>query len=162
MVDQETKYFLKDIYKKCVICHKYTHPKMKLIVGLNPAHDFNQVIALDLHEFGPGLWDLHMIDLFNRLSMAVVIHCKETGVIIDKFIQNWVAIYGALEISLFTDNGLEFNKTFPMMAEKNLSLKTTAAYSPLSNGIVEHHNAILTGIIKKKMLFLWKLLQVGM
>ena len=36
------------------------------------------------------------------------------------------------------------------MAEKfNLSLKTTAANSPWSNGIVEHHNAILIEIIKK-------------
>ena len=35
MVDQETKYLLKDIYKKCAICHKYTCPKMKPIVGLN-------------------------------------------------------------------------------------------------------------------------------
>ena len=36
------------------------------------------------------------------------------------------------------------------MAENlNLSLKTTAFYSPWSNGIVEHHNAILTEIIKK-------------
>ena len=100
IVDQETKYLLKFSYKKCAICHKYTHPKMKPIVGLNPANDFNQVIALDLHEFGPGLWDLHMIDLFSRLSMAVVIHCKETGVIVDENIQNWVAIYGALEIGL--------------------------------------------------------------
>ena len=53
-----------------------------------------------------------MIDLFDRLSMAVIVHSKEAGVIVDKFIQNLVAIYGALEIGLFTDNGLEFNKTF--------------------------------------------------
>ena len=73
MVDQETKYLLKDIYKKYVICHKYTHPKMKPIVCFNPAKDFNQVIALDLHELGPVLWYLHMIDLFSRLIMSVVI-----------------------------------------------------------------------------------------
>ena len=30
-----------------------------------------------------------------------------------------------------------------------ISLKTTAAYSPRSNDIVEHHNVILTEIIKK-------------
>ena len=36
------------------------------------------------------------------------------------------------------------------MAEKlDLSLKTIAAYSLGSNGIIEHHNAILTEIIKK-------------
>ena len=50
-----------------------------------------------------------MIDLFDRLSMAVIVHSKEAGVIVDKFIQNLVAIYGAPEIGLFTDNGLEFN-----------------------------------------------------
>ena len=145
MVDQETKCLLKNIYKKCAICHKYTHPKMKLIVSFNPA------IALDLHELGPDLWYLHMIDLFNRLSTAVVFCSKEMGVIVDEFMQNWVSIYGAPEIGLFTDNGLEFNnKTFQEMAEKlNLSLKTTAAYSLWSNGIVECHNAIPIEIIKK-------------
>ena len=49
MVDQGTKHLLKDIYKKCAICHKYIHPKMKPIVGFNPVNDFNQVIALDFH-----------------------------------------------------------------------------------------------------------------
>ena len=44
---------------------------MKPIVGFNPSNDFNQVIALDLHELGPGLWYLLMIDLFSRLSMAM-------------------------------------------------------------------------------------------
>ena len=65
--------------------------------------------------------------------------------------QNWVAIYGAPEIGLFTDNGLEFNKkTFHEMVEKlNLSFKTIAVYSLRSNGIVECYNAILTEIIKK-------------
>ena len=50
MVNQETKYLLKDIYKKCAICHKYTRPKMKPIVGFNLTNNFNQVIVLDLHE----------------------------------------------------------------------------------------------------------------
>ena len=91
-----------------------------------------------------------MIDLFSRSSTAVVIRRKESGVIVDKFMENWVAIYGALEIGLSTDDGLKFNKTFQEMAEKlNLSLKTIAAYSPWSNAIVECDNAILTEIIKK-------------
>ena len=51
--------------------------------------------------------------------MAVIIRSKEAGVIVDRFMQYWVAIYGAPEIGLFTDNGLEFNnKTFQEMAEK--------------------------------------------
>ena len=110
MVDQENKYLLKDIYKKCALCHKYTRPKMKPIVSFNPENDFNQVIALDLHELRPGLWYLHMIDLFSRLKKAVVIRNKEAGVIADKLMQNWVAIYGAPEFFFFTDNGLEFKK----------------------------------------------------
>ena len=123
---------------------------MKPIVGFNPANDFNQVIVLNLLELGPGLWYLHMIDLFSRLSMAVVICSKEADVIVDKFMQNLVAIYGTSKIGLFTDNGLEFNKTFQEMVEKlNLSLKTTTSYSPWSNSIVECYNAILTEIVKK-------------
>ena len=65
---------------------------MKSIIGFNPANDFDQVIALDLHELGLSLWYLYIIDLFCRLNMAVVIHSKEVNVIVDKFMQNWVAI----------------------------------------------------------------------
>ena len=93
MVDQETKYLLKDIYKKCDIYYKYTRLKMKPIVDFNLVNNFNQVIALDLHELGLGLWYLHMIDLFSRLRLTVVIRSKEAGVIVDKFTQNWIAIY---------------------------------------------------------------------
>ena len=45
MVNQETKYLLKDIYKKCAICQKHTCPKMKPIVGFDPANDFNRVLT---------------------------------------------------------------------------------------------------------------------
>ena len=46
-----------------------------------------------------------------------------------------------------------------MIEKLNLSFKTTAGYSIWTNGIVEHHNAILTEIIKKvkrKKVISWK------
>ena len=67
--------------------------------------------------------------------------------------QIWVGIYGAPEVGVYTDNGGEFNsQIFRDMAENlNMSVKTTAGYSPWSNGIVERHNATLTETLKKMM-----------
>ena len=65
--------------------------------------------------------------------------------------QIWKGIYGAPEVGVYTDNGGEFNsQIFRDMAENlNMSVKTTAGYSPWSNGIVERHNATLTETLMK-------------
>lgn len=52
---------------------------------------------------------------------------------------------------LFCDNGGEFNnEEMRDMAEKfSVELKTTAAYSPWSNSLLERHNHTLTDILLK-------------
>ena len=70
MVDQETKYLQRYLQEMCYLSQIHMY-YMKSIVGFSPANDFNQIIALDPHELGPGLWYLLMIDLFSRLSMAM-------------------------------------------------------------------------------------------
>ncbi|CAG2192303.1 unnamed protein product [Mytilus edulis] len=65
--------------------------------------------------------------------------------------QIWVSVYGALEDGVYTDNYGEFNSQFFRDMAENLimSVKTTAGYSPWSNGIVERHNATLTETVNK-------------
>ncbi|CAG2191494.1 unnamed protein product [Mytilus edulis] len=150
-VDSETKTILKDICTKCLICHKFKHPKAKPVVAFSHANDFNQIVAMDLHEIDHNFYYLHVIDLFSRLSAAAIIRRKDSKVIVDKFMQIWVGVYGAPEVGVYTDNGGEFNsQIFRDMAENlNMSVKTTAGYSPWSNGVVERHNATLTETINK-------------
>ena len=149
--DNETKNFINDVCSKCTICHKFKRPQGKPIVAFSQANDFNQIVALDLHELDHNIYYLHVIDLFSRLSAAAIIRRKDSQVIVDKFMQIWVGVYGAPEIGVFTDNGGEFNsQVFRDMAENlNMSVKTTAGYSPWSNGVVERHNATLTETLNK-------------
>ncbi|CAG2240933.1 unnamed protein product [Mytilus edulis] len=106
---------------------------------------------MDLHEIDHNFYYLHVIDLFSRLSAAAIIRRKDSKVIVDKFMQIWVGVYGAPEVGVYTDNGGEFNsQIFRDMAENlNMSVKTTAGYSPWSNGVVERHNITLTETINK-------------
>ncbi|CAG2221800.1 unnamed protein product [Mytilus edulis] len=106
---------------------------------------------MDLHEIGHNFYYLQIIDLFSRLSAAAIIRRKYSQLVVDKFMQIWVSVYGAPEVGVYTDNGGEFNsQIFRDMAENlNMSVKTTAGYSPSSNAIVERHNATLTETVKK-------------
>ena len=150
-IDSETQSMINDISEKCVVCHKLQRPQAKPVVGFSLANDFNQIVAMDLHQIDHNFYYLHIIDLFSRLSAAAIIRKKEPQVIVDKFMQIWVGIYGAPEVGVYTDNGGEFNsQIFRDMAENlNMSVKTTAGYSPWSNGVVERHNATLTDTLIK-------------
>ncbi|CAG2196694.1 unnamed protein product [Mytilus edulis] len=150
-VDSVTKAIVNDVCSKCIVCFKYQRPKPKPIVGFSHANDFNQIVAMDLHEIDHNFYYLHIIDLFSRLSAAAIIRRKDSQLVVDKFMQIWVSVYGAPEVGVYTDNGGEFNsQIFRDMAENlNMSVKTTAGYSPWSNGIVERHNATLTETVNK-------------
>ncbi|CAG2237353.1 unnamed protein product [Mytilus edulis] len=150
-VDSDTKAIVNDVCSKCIVCFKYQRPKPKPIVGFSHANDFNQIVAMDLHEIDHNFYYLHIIDLFSRLSAAAIIRRKDSQLVVDKFMQIWVSVYGAPEVGVYTDNGGEFNsQIFRDMAENlNMSVKTTAGYSPWSNGIVERHNATLTETVNK-------------
>ena len=150
-INADVPSIVREICSNCAICHKLKRPSAKPIVALAHANDFNQIVAMDLHEIDHNFYYLHIIDMFSRLSAAAIIRKKDSNIIVDKFMQIWVGIYGAPEVGVYTDNGGEFNsQVFRDMAENlNMSVKTTAGYSPWSNGIVERHNATLTETLMK-------------
>ena len=135
----------------CSTCIQFKRPPHKPVVGFSHASRFNEVVAMDLHEIEPNLWYLHIMDLFTRQSAASIIRSKSADVIIHHFLSNWVSIYGVPLVGLYTDNGGEFmNKKFLDMAGTlNMSIRTTAAYSPWSNGTLERANAVLTEMLLK-------------
>ncbi|PIK59085.1 hypothetical protein BSL78_03967 [Apostichopus japonicus] len=108
------------------------------------------MIAMDLHEIRPHLWYLHVIDLFSRYSAAVVITNKRSSTICEKILKIWIGVHGPPK-SILTDNGREFdNSELHDLAENfNITIKTTLAYSPWSNGLLERHNRTLTEILNK-------------
>ena len=70
--------------------------------------------------------------------------------IIKFFLKYWINLFGSLN-TVLNDNGGEFvSKEFFGLCENfNMKVKTIAVEAAWSNGICEHHNAIITDIILK-------------
>ena len=138
------------VVSHCKTCQQYKKPIPRPAVGLLKANDFNDTLAMDLHQLEQNLWYLHLIDKFSRFSNAVIIKSKSTNIIIKKILKYRICLFGSPN-TIFSDNGGEFvSKEFIDFCENfNIKVKTTAAEAPWSNRICERHNAIITYIILK-------------
>ena len=141
---------LTSIVDNCDTCLKFKKQAPKPAVGFPLATEFNEMVAVDLHQLENNLWYLHIIDEFNRFSAGAIMTSKQPSVFVDKFLQHWIAIHGAPK-KLYSNNGGEFsNKIVHDMCENfNIEVRTTPAMSPWSNGLLERHNQTLTDILVK-------------
>ncbi|CAG2196706.1 unnamed protein product [Mytilus edulis] len=75
---------------------------------------------------------------------------KKGSEFVKKFLESWISIHGSPR-RLYSDNGGEFNndEVRDMAENFNIEVKTTAAYSPWSNGLLERHNQTLTDTLLK-------------
>ena len=140
-----------EITNSCDTCIKLKRSPHKPAVGFPLTTEFNETVAVDLHELEKSkTWYLHIIDEFTRFSAGAIIHSKKATVFVKKFIQCWISVFGAPR-KLFSDNGGEFinNEVHDMCENFNMEIKTTAAYSPWSNGLLECHYYTLTEMILK-------------
>ena len=131
---------VKSVINDCDVCQRFGRALPRPVVGLPLAQEWNHTVSLDLHEVsgsGHSLWYLHMIDVFSRFSAAVFITNKRPTTINTEFSRNWCLSFGYPK-AVLTDNGGEFdNADFHSFAENaDIVIKTTAAYSPWSNGVV--------------------------
>ena len=147
--DEELEGQIKQVSKECEICRDYRRPPPRPVVGMPVGNDFNDCVAMDLKKFD-NVHLLHVIDHVTRLSACAVIRNKKPATIIDNLFKIWIGIYGSPK-QFLSDNGGEFNnETFRDLCEKlNVTVRTTAAESPWSNGICERHNAVLADMIRK-------------
>ena len=142
---------IKEQNTKCDICIRYKKAEPRPIVGLPLSSRFNGAISMDLKEI-KGHRILHIIDNFTRFSVACVVKNKESSEILDGLFKYWIGYFGPPS-KILSDNGREFdNSQFREMAQQmNISLHSTAAQSPWSNGINERHNAILADSVLKTL-----------
>lgn len=138
------------VTKDCSTCKKLGKAPSKPAVGFPLAHIFNEVVAMDLKVYSSGIYFLHMIDHATRYSQAVIIHNKKKETIVQGLITNWVQLFGAPG-KFLSDNGGEFvNEDLVELAEKfNITIKTTGAEAPWSNGMCERHNGLIALNVKK-------------
>ena len=67
---------LEQICKECNTCLLFKKPPPRPAVEVPSASDFNETVAMDLHELGQNVRYLHLIDEFTRLSAASIVHTK--------------------------------------------------------------------------------------
>ena len=134
---------MKEVSDRCNICQRYKRAEPRPVVAFSLASRFNQTVSMDIKEIH-GTKVLHLNDHFSRYSVAVKINSKEASEIVRNVFKHWIAYFGT-PTNFLTDNGREFNnEVFRDMAQNlNITVRTTAAQSPWSNGLNERHNGIL-------------------
>ena len=100
------KNYLDDIIKECDICQQFSKVKPRSIVSLPLAKMFNDIVSLDLKNWGNG-YILHIIDVWSRYSVSVFIPRKLPHLVIDQLMKRWRAIFGTMK-SILSDNGGEY------------------------------------------------------
>ena len=148
---QESDYNSKDLIKEiekvsenCDLCKCYRRDRSRPKASLLSPGEVNEIVCMDLKTLSTGHLMFHAIDLFSRFSSTTIIADKNRETIINTLFRYWIAIFGRPNLIL-TDNGGEFvNNDFIQMSEQlEISVKTTAAYAPYSNGVCERHNGVI-------------------
>lgn len=137
----------------CEHCVRYKRDPAKPRVSIWSPGDVNEVIAMDLKFLkvnGETLIMFHVIDLFSRFSLTKIIPNKTAETVLKAFFEIWIVIMGRPKCVLF-DNGGEFcNQLMTESCEDlGISIKTTGANSPWSNGMCERHNGIIANAFYK-------------
>ena len=140
---------LEEINKSCDLCKRYAKTPPRPVVGLPMATHFNETVAMGLKQWN-GRWILHIIDMWSRYTVSVLINRKKPSNVIDALMQRWVAVFGVMG-SIMTDNGGEFSsdETREVMSMLNVRLLTTAAESPFQNGLCERVHAVTDMMLLK-------------
>ena len=89
----------------------------------------------------------------TRFSLGAVVKNKSGPEVTDCFIITWIGIFGP-PVRILSDVGGEFVgiEEFNAMCELfGIEHRTTAGYSPFSNGTVERHNGIIGTMVKALM-----------
>ena len=147
--NENLKKEIRSVTENCETCLRFKKPPPRPVVGLPMATSPNECVAMDL-KFFHGQILLHLIDHATRWSSSCRIPSKNPKVVVKGIFKHWIQIRGA-PLKFLSDNGGEFmNEEFLSLCEKmNISVKTTAAESPWSNGLVERHNAVIAEMLDK-------------
>ena len=149
-LNSETSKLIEKVYNSCKTCLMYKNPSHRPVVGLSKASNFNDTIVMDLHQLGENLCYFDLIDEFSRFSSAIIVKTKSSKIITEKFLRNWITVFGPTS-KIFSDNGGEFvSQDFVDLCENfNINIITTPAELPWLNGVCEGHNKILPDIVLK-------------
>ena len=116
------------------------------------ATSFNEVVTLDLKEFG-SKYILRMIDAFLRFIVGKLFPNKRVDTIIQVLTDSWCMSLGFPSHGFFADNGGEFSnvKLDKLTSKLRLTVKFGPAYSLWSNELKERNHTLADMTIRKLM-----------
>ena len=145
--------YVDTVTDNCSVCKRYKKTPARPVVSLPLATEFNEVVAVDLKEWKPNVYFLHLVDVATRFSLASVVKRKTPEVIAEKIMTMWIGSGMGPPKRFLADNGGEFaNEVFrDMCSNLNIEVMNTAAYSPWQNGICERNHAVVDNCVAKIM-----------
>ena len=129
---------IQQVVNDCKVCQKFSKSVARLRVTLPKATSFNEVVTLDLKEFG-SKYALWMIDSFSMFMQGKLLSNKKVDTMIQVLTDLWCMNVGFSSQGFFADNGGEFAniKLDKLTSKLGLSVKFGPSYSPWSNGLNE-------------------------
>ena len=89
MVRTKKHDILTKVVSECELCIRFQKTPSRPAVSLPMASDWNELVAVDLHQLEQSIWYLHIIDIFTRFSAGAIVKTKDASVVGDKIINNW-------------------------------------------------------------------------
>ena len=122
-LDEETQQMV-DKLDNCEDCQLNEKRKPRPKVALPRASKPNQVVSLDLKEFGVGehSYILYAVDFFSRLTVATFIPNKQAETVAEEVLGIWISQLGLGPMEILAE--------YPQIKQTS-----TAAYTPNPNGI---------------------------
>ena len=115
----------------CRVCQKFQRSVARLRVSLPKAKSFNEIVTLDLKEFG-NKYILWIIDSFTRFIQGKLLCNKKAETIIQALTDTWCINVGFPSYGFFANNGGEFSNINldELTSKLGLTVKFGLAYSP--------------------------------
>ena len=110
---------------------------------LPKCNDFNQIVTLDLKQWGQQ-YILWMVCSFTRFLKGVVIAAKDARIVVEAVMKHWNCNFGIPSIGYWSDNGCEFKNAdmleffaIKMVSQSNLAQLTALGPMESMNGIMQ-------------------------
>merc|ERR1711873_265242 len=131
LIGPETVKTIKRVVRDCKICQKFGKSMVKPKIALPNASSFNEVVTLDLKQFGNRhvLW---CIDSFTRFIQGKLLENKREETILNAINKCWNLSFGIPAVGFYADNGTEFKniKMDEFISKLGISISYVPAYSP--------------------------------
>ena len=123
-LDDSVRKLIKKVCENCKVCQEFKRSQSKPRVALPKVTDFNQVVTLDLKQFG-GKNVLWAVDSFTRFIQGIVVANKKSTTILEALSSVWCLRFGYPNQGFWADNGSEFQnrEMFELMSKLGLKIE---------------------------------------